>query len=174
MVRLIASLLLIAFGMCAAPAAREPQSDSKLKKSFRRPDQNGWIFVHLEGTASEIGYQHGYWLAPEIEDAQKVVALGLTHDAKKDYAFFRNAAEKVLWPHVEPQYREELKGIVEGLKAKSVKLDLWDVVVLNAWLELSPYYTNWYDKQNKIASAKRPAPEHCSAFVATGSFTKDG
>ena len=97
--------------------------------------------MHLEGTPSEIGYQHGYLLAPEIEDVQKVVALGLTHDSKKDYAFFRAAAEKVLWPHVEAQYREELKGIAEGLKAKGVALDLWDVVALNAWLELSPYYT---------------------------------
>ncbi len=44
----------------------------------------------------------------------KVVALGLTHDSKKDYKFFRTAAEKVLWPRIEPQYREELKGIAEG------------------------------------------------------------
>ena len=63
---------------------------------------------------------------------------------------------------------QELKGIAEGLKVKGAALDLWDVVALNAWLELSPYYTNWYDKQHK------PAAEHCSAFVATGSYTTDG
>jgi hypothetical protein len=168
-----ALLLVLAFGLSAAPA-REPQNDPRLKKSLRRPDQNGWIFVHLEGSPSEIGFQHGYLLAPEIEDAQKVVALGLTHDSKKDYAFFRTAAEKVLWPHIEAQYREELKGIAEGLKAKNVPLDLWDVVVLNAWLELTPYYTGWYDQEHKLTAANRPVPEHCSAFVATGSYTKDG
>src|SRR3984893_17039991 len=173
MAKIVALLLVVAFGLTAAPA-REPQTDPRLKKSFRRPDQNGWIFVHLEGSPSEIGFQHGYLLAPEIEDAQKVVALGLTHDSKKDYAFFRTAAEKVLWPHIEAQYREELKGMVEGLKAKNVPLDLWDVVALNAWLELTPYYTDWYDQAHKAASAKRPVPEHCSAFVATGSYTKDG
>jgi hypothetical protein len=173
MIKATGLLLLLAMGLSAAPA-REPQSDSRLRKSFRRPDQNGWIFVHVEGTPFEIGFQHGYLLSAEIEDTHRVVTLGLTHDSKKDYAFFRNAAEKVLWPHIEAQYRDELKGIVEGLKARNVKLDLWDVVVLNAWLELSPYYTNWYDKQNKIVSAKRPVPEHCSAFVATGSYTKDG
>jgi len=166
-------LLLAAFALAAAPA-RDQQSDARLKKSFRKPDQNGWIYVHLEGTPSEIGFQHGFLLAQEIADTQKVVSLGLTHDTKKDYSFFRNAAEKVLWPHIESQYREELKGIVEGLKAKGVALDLWDVVALNAWLELSPYYTNWYDKEHKLAFNKRPVPEHCSAFVATGSYTKDG
>jgi hypothetical protein len=173
MAKTVALLLVVAFGLSAAPA-REPQSDPRLKKSFRRPDQNGWIFVHLEGSPSEIGFQHGYLLASEIEDAQKVVALGLTHDSKKDYAFFRTAAEKVLWPHIEAQYREEIKGIVEGLKAKNVSLDLWDVVALNAWLELEPYYTSWYDQTHKLAYVQRPIPEHCSAFVATGSYTKDG
>ena len=173
MARRLALSLLIAYALFAAPA-RDPQGDPRLKKAFRRSDQNGWIFVHLEGTPSEIGYQHGFLLAPEIEDAHKVVTLGLTHDSKKEYAFFRAAAEKMLWPHIESQYREELKGIVEGLKAKNVSLDLWDVVVLNAWLELSPYYTTWYDKEHKLAYDKRPVPEHCSAFAATGSYTKDG
>ncbi len=170
----VALLLVLAFGLGAAAPARDPQTDPRLKKSFRKPDQNGWIFVHLEGAPSELGFQHGYQLAPEIEDVQKVVVLGLTHDSKKDYAFFRSAAEKVLWPHIEAQYRDELKGIVEGLKARNVALDLWDVVALNAWLELSPYYTAWYDKEHKIVSEKRPVPEHCSAFAATGSYTKDG
>jgi len=174
MTRLRWFVLFAAVGLCVAAPARESQGDARLKKAFRRPDQNGWIFVHLEGTPAEIGFQHGYLLAPEIEDAQKVVALGLTHDSKKDYAFFRTAAEKMLWPHVESQYRDELKGIAEGLKAKGVGLDLWDVVVLNAWLELTPYYTNWYDKEHKLAFERRPVPEHCSAFVATGSYTKDG
>ncbi|MBZ5610279.1 MAG: peptidase C45 [Acidobacteriia bacterium] len=167
-------LLLAAVGPCAAAPARESQGDARLKKAFRKPEQNGWVFVHLEGGPAELGYQHGYLLAPEIADVQKVVALGLAHDSKKDYKFFRNAAEKVLWPRIESQYREELKGIAEGLKDRNVPLDLWDVVAQNAWLELSPYYTNWYDKQHNLAGMRRPVPEHCSAFAATGSYTADG
>lgn len=175
MTKLIGSLLLMAAALGAAPpAARLPQTDARLKKSFRRPDQNGWIYVKLEGSPAEIGYQHGYWLAPEIDDVLRVISVGMVHDSKKNWPFFRTAAEKVLWPHVEAQYREELKGIVEGARAHGSKVDLWDVVALNGWLELSPYYTNWYDKQHKIADAARPVPEHCSAFVATGSYTKDG
>ena len=166
-------LLFIVVALCAAPA-RESQGDARLKKAFRRAEQNGWIFVHLEGTPAEIGFQHGYLLAPEIADADRVIVVGLTHDSRKDYGFFREAAEKVLWPRIEPQYREELKGIADGLKAKGVALDLWDVVALNAWQELTPYYTNWYDREHRIASVHRPVPEHCSAFVATGSYTADG
>jgi Phospholipase B len=167
-------LVFAAVGLCAAAPARDAQADSRLKKAFRKPAENGWIFVHLEGTPAELGFQHGYLLAPEIADAHKAVTLGLTYESKKDYGFFRAAAEKVLWPHIEAQYREELKGIAEGLKAKGVDLDLWDVVVLNASLELAPYYTAWYDKQHKLTSVHQAVAEHCSAFVATGSYTKDG
>lgn len=170
--RILLALCLGAACFAAAPA-REPQSNARLGNAFRREPQNNWIFVHLEGKPADIGYQHGYLLSAEIADGFHVVQAGLMHDSKKDWAFFRNAAQNVFWPHIETEYREELKGIVEGLHARSVNLDLWDVVAYNAWLELSPYYTNWYDKQHHLTSALIPVAEHCSAFVATGSYTKD-
>jgi hypothetical protein len=151
-----------------APAKTPDANASRLKHAFRKPAQNGWIFVHLEGSPSEIGYQHGYLLAPEIADAHKAIKLSLTHGSK-DWSFFRNAAQKVLWPRVEAEYQAELQGIVEGLKAKGVALDLWDMVAMNAWLELDPYYVKWAD-----ASSARPTGDHCSAFAATGSYTRDG
>jgi hypothetical protein len=159
-------LLFAAAGL--APAAHVHSSDARLKSAFRKPAQKGWIFVHLEGTPAEIGFQHGYLLAPEIADAHKVVKFVLTHGSK-DWPFFRNAAEKVLWPHIEAEYRQEMEGMVEGLAAKGVNLDIWDIVATNAWLELDPYYVKWADH-----SASRPTGEHCSAFVATGSYTHDG
>ncbi|MGA2598352.1 MAG: C45 family peptidase [Bryobacteraceae bacterium] len=176
MIRTAALFIALSAAVCAAPAnpARDSQPDARLKKSFRKPQQNGWTYVHLEGSPADIGFQHGYLLASEIDDTFKVISLGLTHDSKKDWAFFSKTAEEVLWPHVEPEYQEEMRGIVQGLAAKGVKLELWDIVALNAWLELSPYYTNWYDKHHDVASTPSAAPEHCSAFVATGSYTKDG
>jgi len=154
--------------------SREAKPDEHMKGAFRRPTENGWIYVHLEGTPFEMGYQHGYLLAPEIEDEAKVEALEQTHDGKKDWNFFRNAAKGMMWPHIEQQYREELQGIAEGLKAKGVKLDIWDVVALNGAEEWG-YYVKEYDRKHRPeASASLALPEHCSAFVATGSYTKDG
>ena len=151
------------------------QKDGRLKGAFRAPVRAGWIFIHLEGSPMELGFQHGYLLAPEIKDAFKVIELEMTHDTKKDWAFFRKAAQQVLWPKIEQEYRDELEGIVRGLEARKVKMDIWDLVAMNASLELGPYYVPWYDKHNKIAGAiKPPLPERCSAFVATGSYTKDG
>ena len=42
---------------------------------------------------------------------KRVVSAGLVHDSKKNWPFFRDTAEKVLWPHVEAQYREAELGI---------------------------------------------------------------
>ncbi len=174
---------LLFVGLAITLVSREPQADPRLKKASRSNDHNGWVQVHLEGKPGEIGFQHGYLLAPEIQDTFKAISVEVAHDEKKDWAFFRKAAQDVFWPHVEQEYREELTGIVEGLKAHGVKLDIWDVVALNAWLEL-PYYDKWKDAgtpaatgglaQNSGARGAAGPGDHCSAFVATGSYTKDG
>jgi Phospholipase B len=168
---MIARLLLsVSFlATLAMAAATVPTSDPRLKNAYRKPDENGWTFVHLEGSPAEIGFQNGYLMASEIAEIKNVEALELSHDNKKSWGFFREAARNVLWPHIEQEYREELQGIVAGLNAKGVKLDLWDVVALNASLEWS-YFVQ------ETAKKKKPAVtgDHCSAFVATGSYTKDG
>jgi Phospholipase B len=174
--RRAAAVVLICAAILAATvaASKAPKPDERLKSAVRRPAVNGWTYVHLEGTPAEIGFQHGYLLAAEIQDMQKVFALELTHDDGKDWNFFRDAAKNVLWPHIEQEYREELQGIADGLNAQGVNLDVWDVATMNASQEWS-YYVAEYDKAHKIASLPTvAAPEHCSAFVAVGSYTKDG
>lgn len=172
--RLIKILMVLALALFIAYAAREPKADGRMKGAFRNPAENGWTYVHLEGSPSEIGYQHGSLLAAEIADAQKVVALELQHDTKKDWAFFRDAARTVLWPHIEREYREELQGIADGASSNGAKFDVWDIVAINAAEEWS-YYIKFYDSAHGIKSPPTvTAPDHCSAFVATGAYTKDG
>jgi hypothetical protein len=170
--RTAAVFAVFVMALALALASREPQTDSRLKHASRHAEQNGWIWVHLEGSPSDIGYQHGYLLASEIRDTLQTVTLEMTHDEKKDWQFFREKAQSMLWPHVEAEYRAELQGIADGAVAHGVKLDVWDVVALNAWLEMS-YFDKWDARQHDLPSPSA-TPEHCSAFVATGSYTKDG
>jgi hypothetical protein len=173
-VRIVWLLIAIVLPSLAQNSAQNSTSDSRLKRSFRQPEKNGWTFVHLEGQPAEIGFQHGYLLATEIEDMLKVTVLEESHDNKKDWQFFRDAARTMMWPRIEQEYREELQGIVDGANAKGTKLDLWDVVALNGAEEWE-YYVKQYNKEHGIpVSASLVAPEHCSAFAATGSYTKDG
>lgn len=157
--------------LCGTP--KNVGRDPRLKTGFRKPElQKGWVFVRLEGSPAEIGFQHGSLLAAEIQDCHKAIALGLTHDAKP-YEFYRDAVQKILWPRVDEEYKQEIQGIADGLAAKGVALDVWDVAIMNASLEL-PYYTAWLDKQNEKSKKPSVVAERCSAFVATGSYTKDG
>ena len=160
-------------GLALTLVSREPQTDPRLKKASRAAEHAGWIQVHLEGTPGEIGFQHGYLLWAEIQDNFHTISTEMAHDEKKDWAFFRKTAEETLWPHVEQEYRDEMLGIVEGQKARGGKLDIWDVVALNAWLEL-PYYDKWLEKSKPGITISGNVADHCSAFAATGKYTRDG
>jgi hypothetical protein len=163
-------------GIWSAPAfsaaARKPD-DPRLAKAYRF-ERAGWIYVHLEGAPHDVGYQHGYLLAPEIADAFAAVSLEMTHETSRDWNFFRRAAREMLWPKIDEEYQAELQGIVDGLQARKVKLDLDDIVAMNAFMELPDYYVPWLNEQTKAAAPPpKTGGEHCSSFVATGSYTKD-
>jgi len=147
--------------------------DSRLAKAYRY-NKNGWIYIHLEGTPADIGYQHGYLLADEIEDNIKEMALSLPHNSGKDWAFYRTAAKDMFWSKIDPEYQEEIGGIVEGLKAKGKPFDVYDIVALNGNIELAQYYVPYLANKEKPGSADNKAPGNCSAFIATGSYTTDG
>jgi len=169
--RLAASLLLAAATLATQSAHA---ADSRLGDSYKFA-QSGWTYVHLSGTPEQIGFQHGSLLAREIEDNVHVYTVEATNLTKRDWAFYRETARTMLWPHIEPEYQAELQGIADGLKSQGSKLDVWDVVALNGEEELFDYYVPWLDKKEKVADApKIPAPSHCSAFIATGSATKNG
>jgi len=164
--------VLILGSACVASAANA-KSDGRLEKAYRF-QQGGWTYVHLEGSPVDIGYQHGYLLAPEIADGFEAIKLFDTHQSQHEWEFFRTIAREKLWPHIDAEYQQELQGIADGVKAHGVDLDVWDVVALNAFEEVPDYYLPWLAKQEKsAANPKLKAPGNCSAFIATGSMTKD-
>lgn len=146
--------------------------DARLQGSVKKPAEGGWKFVHLEGGPSTIGFQHGYLLSAEIEDAKRAIELSATHEVEHSWTDLRTLAETMFWPRIPSEYKEELQGIAEGLKAHGSSLDVIDLVAMNGWMEFSYYYDEL--KRRAGTPVKSKAPEHCSAFIATGSYTKDG
>ena len=160
------------FAESSMPAAGQQTEKSGAGYRFER---GGWKYVHLEGTPEEIGFQHGQLLAAEIEDLIGVLKVESKHDTKRDWNFYREAGKKMLWPHIGAEYQQELTGIAKGAQSKGKKLDVWDIVALNAGIELPDYYVPWLNKTEHAKNAPQIRPEgHCSAFIATGSYTKGG
>jgi hypothetical protein len=176
---LAACLVVLALAAaCSRPAASPtaskaaPQADTRLQGAYRL-ERNGWVYVHLQGPPATLGFQHGYLLAAETAELLRVFKAFTTHQTKRDWAFYRETCEKVLWPKMDVEYQREIDGIVAGLHAKGVLADRWDVMGLNAIEELAEYYFPWLEKQQGKAPTTK-APGNCSAFVATGRYTKDG
>ena len=143
-----------AFGPETSASARsfrpDPATVERYGRGCRYP-QAGWIVLHIEGEPYERGYQHGRLLAPEIADNLAVAKLSLTHDGKRDWAFYRKAAETVFWPRVDDEYRQEMQGIAAGAAAGGTAVDLWDVVALNASIEVG-YYTAVLDHGESVST----------------------
>ena len=169
--RLAAVVLLAASALSASARSTH---DPRLTGGYKA-NQGGWTYIHLAGTPEQIGFQHGYLLAKEIDDNVHVYAVEAPNLDQKDWSFFREAARTILWPHLEPEYQAELKGIAAGLKAAGSKSDLWDVVAINGNEELTGYYLPMLNaQQQKPNPPAAVAPGKCSAFIATGSATRDG
>lgn len=166
------ALIVVAFaGVAPAQTGTKP---AELKGAYTF-DRGGWTYVHLEGSPHEIGFQHGYLLKDQIEDNLKLYHAEAEHLYGSNWAFFREAGKNVLWPQVEPEYRAELQGIVDGMRARGSKVDLWDIMGLNGEEEISGYYLPMVNaKAHKPNPPAATAPGKCSAFIATGSATKDG
>jgi hypothetical protein len=170
----LAALVFLATTSVAAFGAVSAAPDPRLGGAYTF-HEGGWTYVHLAGTPEEIGFQHGYLLAKEIEDNVNMYSVEAVHLDKRPWEFFRQAGKNVLWPKLDPEYQAELKGIAEGLKAQGSKVDLWDVVAINGDEELTGYYLPWMNAREKKPNPKAAvAPGKCSAFIATGSATKDG
>jgi hypothetical protein len=179
--RLAAAIFLtvaaLALTACAPEAdkAASPAADPRLQASYRE-DRGGWAFVHLQGTPREVGFQHGWHLAAEIDDLLKTMAFYFPKAAGKDWAFFREQAERMFWPKMDQEYKDEVEGIAEGIKARRPELlyDRIDITALNGWIELAWYYIPWLADKAQPGAGDNKAPAYCSAFVAVGSYTADG
>jgi hypothetical protein len=151
-------------------------SPQQMLTGASRYEKNGWIFVHLEGGPATIGYQHGYLLANEILDLRGALSMLLEHDTKKNWDWYQSESLKLFWAKTPEEYRQEIDGIVSGANAKlgGNQITRGDIVAMNAMEEMAYYYVPWLESKNNPKAAQNKAPGNCSAFVATGSWTKDG
>lgn len=175
--RLLFACLLLHVAGVSVVYARGAQGNASVAPGYRF-ERGGWTYVHLQGTPEQIGFQHGSLLAAEIADMVHVTQVETGHDTRRDWVFYRKAAKEQLWPRIDLEYQQELMGIAKGVQSQGLRLDVWDIVALNGSIELSDYYVPWLRKHRNVergANQTGMLPDgRCSAFIATGSYTKEG
>ena len=136
---------------------------------------NGWQHIKVKGTPYECGFQEGYLLADEYEDALRVYKFMTLETFGMTYEWFAEQALKLHRDKIPTRWLEELRGMAEGLTAAGIPTTTDDMIAWNDWMEITGYW--WPQNAGKVMSRplmKTHRKEHCSAIVATGSATVDG
>jgi hypothetical protein len=138
-----------------------------------RTEKAGWIYLHLEGNAQERGFQHGYLLAKEINQAIQTRAEIWKYQTAMDWLWLVRKAGEMFTPKVDSEIIAEINGMVDGMKAAKYFVTQDELITLNGFFELAWYW--WPTVKDSISpNAIEPKKQSCSSFIATGSMTTDG
>jgi hypothetical protein len=154
------------------PATLTNEQKAWLAKANRH-EKSGWIYLHIEGTPRERGFQHGYLLANEIKEAVRVMKKVWEYQTATEWSWLVEKSSKMFTPKVDPENLEEIDGIVQGMQAAHVSSTRDEIVAYSGWMEL---LWSWWPTVKDSIAPNTPAPlkESCSAFIATGRMTSDG
>ena len=165
-----------------------PEAVRAFGPAYRYPAA-GWIYLHIEGKPYERGYQHGYLMAKEIPEYLTRCAIDLAGKADAEsWNAYRTTANALFLRGFDREILEEMRGIADGADAAGAKflgrkLDLLDIALANTTVEMGelaaamPMTPTGMEGMhfNLPPYAGHDSPtEHCSAFAATGSATRDG
>ncbi len=107
-----------------------------------RYDENGWIFIHIEGEPYERGYQHGFLLSQEIVSyIEKLAIRANPENPSNGWNEMRLLANSLFLTKFEKEFLEEMKGIADGAVKAGAKIferpfDLIDIVTINSAVDI--------------------------------------
>jgi hypothetical protein len=173
MMVLVFALVAVSASAALQPAARAEELRTSPDGKGYRFDRDGWIYVHIEGQPHERGYQYGYLVAPELAEILHNTKDLTYLETGMPWEFFVDQAEKQFVQYLDDELLEEIKGIADGAKAAGTQVTWQEILTWNGFEELTDYWwpnqmSKWYENYTP------PDNDHCSAFIATGSYTRDG
>lgn len=132
---ILSVLFLSALGHCQTINQLSNDQNRILAKANRH-EKNGWIYLHIEGSPRDRGFQHGYLMAAEINENLRLLRTRWEHKTALEWSWYVKKAEEVLTSKVDTENLEELGGIVEGLRYAGITATLNEMVGLNGYAEL--------------------------------------
>ncbi|HEY9166528.1 MAG TPA: C45 family peptidase [Candidatus Kryptonia bacterium] len=165
-------VLLFSVKLFAQTGQLTQQQQSWISKAERH-EKDGWIYLHIEGSPEERGFQHGYLLAKEIKESLRVLRARWEYLSAMKWNYYVDQAGRILTPKVDAENLHEIDGIVDGLTAAGDTVTENEMVAYNGYMELIDY---WWPRVADSLRISSPPPQQqsCSSFIATGSMTADG
>ena len=156
---------------------------------FRYDDQ-GWIFIHIEGEPYERGFQYGSLMPDEIvEYIRKLGVLRYGEDPETGWDWIRFEADALFLRKYDEEYLTEMRGIADGAAAEGGEawgrpIDLRDIVALNSVIDIGQLEDALEVTPNSLTGQAFVSTDDeldievdqhkCSSFAATGPATADG
>jgi hypothetical protein len=173
------AIILVLLVLVFSPVINSQDNNSLTKEQktwlskANRHEKEGWIYLHIEGTPRERGFQHGYLMSEDIKEAIRIVSTEWHYQTAMEWSWYVKKAGAILTPRVDAENLAEIDGIAEGMKNAGVITTRDELVGLNGYLELMNYW--WPTVKDSVHSHSTERPkESCSSFIATGSMTADG
>ncbi len=155
------------------PIARSEERQTSPDGKGYRLDRNGWIYIHIEGEPHERGFQYGYLVAPDLAEILANMKDLTFMDTGMEWEFFVEQAQEQFVKHLDDELEQEMKGIADGAQEAGTEITWEEILTWNGYEELLGYW--WPNQQAEWYGQYVPQDQdHCSAFVATGSYTRDG
>ncbi len=139
----------------------------------RRFERAGWVYLRTEGEPRQRGFQYGYLLAPEIAEGLRATRVDWEYHSAMPWPWLLERATAMFLPKIDAENLAELDGIAEGARAAGINVSRADLIAYNGMFELGSYW--WPTELKKIKEGPTPpVRQSCSAFIATGTWTRDG
>lgn len=115
------------------------KEQKKILEKSHKEIINGWSHVTIKGTPYELGFQNGYHLSSEYEDAIRVYTYMTMETFGMEYSYFKDQAVRLHKDKIPNYQLEELQGMADGLTAAGVPSTLEDLIGWNDWMEITGY-----------------------------------
>ena len=109
-------ILLLAVFICSSVVHSQTnyqltnEQETWLSKANRH-EKNGWIYLHIEGSPGERGFQYGYLLSDQIKESIRIITTVWEYRSAMKWEWLVNKAGEIFTPKIDSENIEELDGI---------------------------------------------------------------
>ena len=146
-----------------------------------RKDLNGWSYINIYGDAYERGYAYGYLCGDMFAKIQSMLNFLIMESYGVEWSYIIKQVSNDFKSMIHRKYKEyydEINGIADGCNASHLCSTTFDEILAWNFYCSIPYWYASASTGNKRVVGKEGGSivpqDHCSAFMATGDWTKDG